>query len=137
MNHTRGMDELRRICRRGTLQRTLEHYIQACRAPAEETEQDTKKRTKRPAGRFPNLAGFCRYRRISMEELAQLSSEFPAEMATLFATLEDEALNSGLPPPILSAYLKKRLGYEREFDSSADGGEVRVRFEHDIYADGA
>ncbi len=137
MNHTGGIDRLRQICRRGTLLRTLEHYIQSCRSCVEDTETDTKKRTKRPAGRFPNLAGFCRYRKISMEELATLSSEFPTEMATLFATLEDEALNSGLPPPILSAYLKKRLGYEREFESAADGEEVRIRFEHDIHADGA
>ena len=136
MNHLRGMDALRQICRRGTLQRTLEHYIQICRVPAEEVGSDGTKKTKRTSVRFPNLAGFCRYRKISMEELAALAEEFPSEMATLYAVLEDEALNSGLPPPILSAYLKKRLGYEREFDS-AGGEEVRIRFEHDIYADGA
>ena len=136
MNHTRGTDALRQICMRGTLQRTLEHYITSCRASAEEAEPDGKKRTKRPPGRFPNLAGFCRYRRISMEELASLAEEFPDEIATLYATLEDEALNSGLPPPILSAYLKKRLGYDRELDVTGGGEEVRVRFEHDIYTDG-
>ena len=71
-----------------------------------------------------------------MEELSSLCTEFPSEMAILFSVLEDEALNSGLPPPILSAYLKKRLGYEREFDTATEGGEVRICFEHDIYADG-
>ena len=136
MNHSRGMDAMRQICRRGAMRRTLEQYIQTCRAPAEEAEPDGKKRTKKSSGRFPNLAGFCRYRKISMEELISLTSEFPEEMAGLYATLEDEALNSGLPPPILSAYLKKRLGYEKEFEPISDGGEVKIRFEHDVYADG-
>lgn len=137
MNPSPGKEALRQICLRGTLQRTLEHYISSCRPPAEEAGAEEKKRQKKSAGRFPNLAGFCRYRRISLEELAALTEEFPAEMAILYASLEDEALNSGLPPPILSAYLKKRLGYEREFEAANGGGEVLIRFEHDIYADGA
>ncbi len=94
-----------------------------------------KGKGKRAAGRFPNLAGFCRSKAIGMDELARLEREFPEQLEQLYAILEDEALNSGLPPPILSAYLKKRLGYERD-DASVGETPIEVRFAHDIFKDG-
>ena len=137
MNPSSGSEALWDACRRGTLNRILEQYIKLCREadrPGETEEQ--KKRGRKQVGRFPNLAGFCRYRRVSLAELEQIAKDFPGETALLFAALEDEALNSGLPPAVLSAYMKKRLGYEQEFSRGDGGGTVNVRFEHDIYTDG-
>ena len=53
--------------------------------------------------------------------------------------MEDEALNaSSVSPTLITAYLKRRLGYaEKPEASSAECGDVRVIFEHDITEDGA
>ena len=87
-------------------------------------------------GRFPNIAGFCRFNRTSVEELEELSGKYPMEIAQIYAIFEDEALNSGLPPAVLSAYLKKRLGYEKESRAKDASGQMSIRFEHDIFNDG-
>ena len=44
-----------------------------------------------------------------------------------------------LSPTVVSAYLKHRLGYgeKSEAVSSADAGEIRLIFDHDISEDGA
>ena len=54
----------------------------------------------------------------------------------LYAILEDEALNSGLPPAVLSAYLKKRLGYDKELSDTLSDEHMTIRFEHNIFDDG-
>lgn len=89
-------------------------------------------------GRFPNIAGFCRYLGIGTEKYASLSALYRDETGQISAAFEDEALNSGIPPTLLSAYLKLRLGYEspQAKKESAPEGELRVVFEHDILADG-
>ena len=56
-------------------------------------------------------------------------------MEQIYLTLEDEALNSGLPPALLSAYLKKRLGYEKELQA-VEEMPLQIQFEHDIFEDG-
>ena len=85
---------------------------------------------------FPNLAGFCRFIGIAAEPLFALLSEFPNEKERLMTILEDEALNSGLPPAVLSAYLKKRLGYDKELSDVSPEDALTIRFEHNIFDDG-
>ena len=133
MNQKRGVGALREGCRRKTLNRFLENYIKSCHKTEE--AEDSTSRSKKKSGRFPNLAGFCRYYKVTLEDVERLSAEFPEEIAVIYAVLEDEALNSGLPPAVLSAYLKKRLGYDREI-GPLGAEQINLRFEHDVYADG-
>jgi hypothetical protein len=134
MTPKRGDRALENACRRKQVHRILECYLRSCR---EETADETtdRGRSRKNRDRFPNLAGFCRYLKIGTRELEALRREFPDETEEIFLTLEDEALNSGLPPALLSAYLKKRLGYEKEL-AAADEPSTVVRFEHDIFEDG-
>ena len=133
-----GVDIIKEHCRRRTLNRILEKYIKSCRYdPNDDGGTVTKQPSKKNSGRFPNIAGFCGFFRISIEDLENLASEFPDEISYLYAIFEDEALNSGLPPAVLSAYLKKRLGYEKDdLSRSAAADLISIRFEHDIYDDG-
>lgn len=140
MNQKGGVASLRDACRRNILNRTLEKYIESCQ-PSEEGDDASestsrKKRSRKGGGRFPNIAGFCRYYRISIRDLDTLSREFPEEINMLYAILEDEALNSGLPPAVLSAYLKKRLGYDKELSDAISDEHMTIRFEHNIFDDG-
>ena len=138
MNPKSGADALREVCRRGNIDRVLQRYIKGCRPESGDSggEDGTKRRTAtKVMGRFPNLAGFCRHQKIGLDELRALAEEFPEQIERLYVTLEDEALNGGLPPPILSAYLKKRLGYDREEHVSCEEPPT-IRFEHDIFSDG-
>jgi len=134
MNTNGGEKALRSACRRKQINRILEHYIRSCRTQ-EEGEEGEKSRTRKVKDRFPNLAGFCRYVSVSPRELEQLSREYPRQIEEIYLTLEDEALNSGLPPALLSAYLKKRLGYEKELQG-VEEQPLQIHFEHDIFEDG-
>lgn len=62
------------------------------------------------------------------------------EYDALCAMFEDEALNSGLSPTLISAYLKRYLGYgerqEATQKSSMELDQIKLVFEHDIYEDG-
>ena len=139
MNQRCGVDELKDACRRKDLNRTLEEYIESCRIYGKESDDGTSTRgtSKKGVGRFPNIAGFCRYYRIGVSDLYDISRQYPDEIEKLYAILEDEALNSGLPPAVLSAYLKKRLGYEKDIPrGDPEVGPLSIRFEHDIYEDG-
>lgn len=111
----------------------LEEYLESCRPPP-----DTD--PKRSVGRLPNLAGFCRYLGIGITDLRRLRDVNPPLFDRLTAVLEDELLNHSPSPTILSAYLKKRLGYAE--DESGEERDVICRqmhliFEHDIEEDGA
>lgn len=141
MNQKSGVASLKDACRRNILNRTLEKYIEHCHRIAEEQDDlaegaSKKKRAKKVSGKFPNIAGFCRFNRISIRDLETLSREFPEEINMLYAILEDEALNSGLPPAVLSAYLKKRLGYDKELSDPISDEHMTIRFEHNIFDDG-
>lgn len=139
MNLKSGVLALTESCRRNTLNRILEKYIKSCKTYGIDPDEDQPKKvtSKKAIGRFPNVAGFCGYYRISVDDLERLSKEFPEEIAYLYTILEDEALNSGLPPAVLSAYLKKRLGYEKEERKApASSEQMSIRFEHDIFNDG-
>lgn len=124
---------LAEAARRGQLGKLLEAYLSACR---EQPSADPKHR----GGAFPNLAGFCRSLGCGLDELDTLRA-FDAEAADALCTaLEDEALNRSpmLSPTVVSAYLKRRLGYgeKTEAISGAEAGEVRLIFDHDISEDG-
>lgn len=148
-----GAERLRSYCRRESVQVLLEKYIRACHKQAEDDAEPSSTRKKRtPYARFPNLAGFCRYLQIGSRELAALAEEYPDQIDLVYLVLEDEALNAALAPALLSAYLKRRLGYERAFERSdkaepsdpnennenEEGEEraLRICFEHDVYGDG-
>lgn len=119
-----------KACREGRLLGLAEDYVNECR----ERGGDKK------AGWLPNLAGFFRYCGFEGSDLTRLKRDHPDEYSSLCMILEDEALNSSVSPTVLSAYLKKRLGYGSEDDprpSVSGGGQVRLVFEHDIAEDGS
>jgi hypothetical protein len=133
-----GAERLAAACRKGTSFRLLEKYIQYCQSvrEAEGTpEPSTKRGVKQRSGRVPNLAGFCRYLGIGTEKFRLVTEDYPDEVQRILAILEDEALNSVLPPAVLSAYLKRRLGYERE-EEPISSEPLQICFEHDILGDG-
>ncbi|MBQ8345866.1 MAG: hypothetical protein IJY42_06360 [Clostridia bacterium] len=124
---------LRQACREGTLDRKLEEYLSLCR------QVPVEGGSKKESFRFPNAAGFCRYMSTGLSELEELAKEDPTAYERLCTVLEDEALNSSLSPTLLSAYLKKRLGYEQEKkrkEIKEGEGQMTIRFEHDIWEDG-
>ena len=141
MTHTSDDGNLfTQLCRRGILEHVLEEYVAFCQAPPQNRSSEdapNEKRTKahlaNPICRFPNIAGFCRYLGASPEEWQKAEESFPLECGRIRAVLEDEALNAALSPTVLGAYLKKRLGYEKDGEIS---GSVSVYFEHDILSDG-
>ena len=139
-------DALRKLCRLGRLEEIIEEYVFKCRSPTEGALQGNaepvKDRSKAKGssdknGSFPNMAGFCRYVGIGPDRLDKILSEFPDEKEKLLATLEDEALNSSASPTVVTAYLKKRLGYEKESRPVNDmPRQLQIQFEHNIFEDG-
>ncbi len=100
----------------GRLLELAEKYIDECA----ETE------------RVVNIAGFCRYIGVSAARFHELTEQFPEQAGLLMNLFEDEALNSGLSPSLLTSYLKNRLGYGEE----RQDGALKVTFRHDIMKDG-
>lgn len=126
---------------RGLLAELVEQYLLACHSKADfeggGDEDLACKGKKGHKGRFPNIAGFCRYWGIGQGALEKLCSYLPEEYDALCSIFEDEALNSDCPPSIVGAYLKKRLNYsEHNVSKSSDDGVVIPVFEHDIGKDG-
>ena len=128
-------DPLAEAFHHGQLSRLLEEYVALCHPPREADEKAPKGRASPPAGeRFPNLAGFCRYLGCATEEWLSMERDYPIPFGRLRAVLEDEALNASLSPTVVGAYLKRRLGYDKESDTHTE--PMSVRFEHDIWEDG-
>ena len=125
--------EIERACREERLESLAEAYVDFCKSASSDGE---KKSTSKCASRFPNVAGFCRYFRIGATEYDCLAKKYPAEFEKLYATFEDEALNSSVSPTILSAYMKKRLGYDRESEMEISDGQLKIVFDHNIMEDG-
>lgn len=123
-------ETIERAAESGRLKSLIERYLRNCRAEPE-----------KKGGRFPNLAGFCRWMGCGMESIEQLRLTHPDQADYLIAVMEDEALNSPvLSPTVVGAYLKRRLAYGEKATpapSLADCGEVRLVFEHDIAEDGS
>ena len=111
-----------------TLLNMLQGYVDSCGGVA----------GKAGAGRFPNLAGFCRYCNIGVSELKAWAHEYPAEYEILCSVLEDEALNSSISATLVSAYLKNHFGYgEKPAEKTrVESGDIKLVFEHDILSDG-
>ena len=111
-------DEIDSICRMQLLPDLAERYILSCR------EEDEGKKKHR---RFPNVAGFCRFFGMNSDQLDYMKEKYPDSYSEISTT-------------VLSAYLKKRLGYaERESapDSTVNvPGPLKLIFEHDIMSDG-
>ena len=125
---------LRKAAESGRLNIYLNRYLEECR-----TAQPGDAR--KPGGRFPNLAGFCRWLGCGISEIEALKLSHPDAADHLAAVMEDEALNSTAPlsPTVINAYLKRRLGYadKAEAAAQAECGDLQVIFEHDITEDGA
>ena len=147
---------LTKACSLGILDKLAEEYILSCHAEISEAKEDendgikpgstdkTKAKrnsSKSKASKFPNLAGFCRFLGIGRGKYERFSTKYPDEFEKISAMLEDEALNSEISPSLLTAYLKKRLGYGESSDDSeskttVDTAQLKLIFDHDIFADG-
>lgn len=129
-----GQDALLAAAEAGTLPALMDAYLQDCRASSEESRGG-----KRQEKIFPNLAGFCRQLGCGISSAERLRREHPALYDRICAILEDEALNASISPNLLSAYLKRRLGYGEKQESegvTAECDQLRLVFEHDILEDG-
>ena len=124
--------DLEQACLEERLQSLAEKYVEFCKI----TSDGEKKSSKKSGGKFPNVAGFCRYFRIGTSEYECLAQKYPAEFEKLTAMFEDEALKSDISPTILSAYMKKRLGYDRDSDREITDGQLKIVFDHNIMEDG-
>ena len=149
MNSDQTEDTLTQLFEQGSVFDKLEKYVSLCLSPRSEestSEQSdsceaSAAKAKKPRKAtskclFPNLAGFCRYLRISTDEFERLSSQYPLQYGRILTVLEDEALNSELSPTLLSAYLKRRIGYDGKPVESSRDGSIQISFEHDIFEDG-
>ena len=132
-------------CEMGILLKLAEEYIIFCHTSEnkegeEICENSSKKRkSAQKSTIFPNVAGFCRYFGIGAQKYERLSKKYPEEFEKLSAIFEDEALNSEISASLLTAYLKKRLGYgenEKTEKSEVETGQIRLIFDHDILSDG-
>jgi len=109
--------------------RSVGEYVEFCKNEAAPKNK----------GRFPNLAGFCRYLGLGVETLEEIFRDRSEEYGVLCAVFEDEALNSELSATLISAYLKQRLGYGEKQETkkaSCELPEVKLVFDHDIFEDG-
>ena len=113
------------------LEALMEEYVLSCHAAESEG-----KKGKKEQGRFPNLAGFCRYCGIGRSTIRRLRQKEPELWERMEVILEDEALNAELSPTLISAYLKKRLDYEEEEKNAGSFEQLRVVFDHDAMKDG-
>ena len=129
-------NSLQYACENGTLDKLIEEYLSSCTETCDAGEASGKKCSKKLRRRFPNVAGFCRYFHIGDVEYERLCAKYPEDFARLKLVFEDEALNSEISPTILSAYLKKRLGYEKSSGGEIYDGQLKVVFDHDILGDG-
>ena len=119
----------------GNIRILLEEYLRNCHTDNNQGSPQESKRKKDNETVFPNLAGFCRFIGISTSEFEAFGKSNTYEYSKILTVLEDEALNSGASPALVSAYLKKRLGYDGSAPREA-GGQLEIKFEHDIFEDG-
>lgn len=115
------------ICIKGALIRMAERYIKFCLTGNAD----------RP--RLPNICGFFRWLKLGACALDLLKQKYPDKFRTLQMLFEDEALNSPLPPSIVSTYMRQQsytdlpdVGQTQEKEN--DG--ITVVFDHDIINDG-
>ena len=143
MNSFNSPNALRESCQSGKLYAMLEDYVRLCTPPPDPDEESHagvgkvgSKKQNVKKGIFPNLAGFCRYLGIGTAEFEEILRDFPHQCSRILTALEDEALNSELSATLLSAYLKRRLGYDGALQSAPPAEALQISFEHDIFEDG-
>ena len=141
-------ESIEEACALGLLSELAEEYLLSCHTTKKEGEcEEADEKERRPrkkesdkyTQRFPNVAGFCRYCGIGRGKYERLSKKYPDEFERLCAVFEDEALNSQISPTVLSAYLKKRLGYADSSEvatTQVDTAQLKLIFDHDVFADG-
>ena len=148
MNSTEGSPK--ELFESGEIYASLECYLNLCVSsgsgdgegisPDGKIKARSGKSKKAPDCCFPNVAGFCRFLGVSTGELERLGGEYPEEYGRILAVLEDEALNSELPPSIISTYMKqsftRRDDEGDETISEKDVGPITLIFDHDIDRDG-
>ena len=114
-----------RLCEGGKLIKKAEKYITFC----------LETQGKRP--RLPNICGFFRWLKLSAIALDKLKRAYPQIFRTLLMLFEDEALNSELPPSIISTYMKQSfINTESKEEAYEDCGPITLVFDHDIKLDG-
>ncbi len=134
-NSAAAQDVLQRAADEGRLPSLMDAYLLSCRLGDGEESGSSKKRERS----FPNLAGFCRHLGCGVSSAERLRHSHPELYDRLCAILEDEALNASISPNLLSAYLKRRLGYAEAKEAagvSTSCEQLRLVFEHDILEDG-
>lgn len=127
---------LEAACKNGEIYLLLEEYVRSCYESYETLEEDSKRSAKKGKRRFPNAAGFCRYCKIGEGEYDSLAEKYPLEFERIQAVFEDEALNSEVSPTLLTAYMKKWIGYEKSPKTQVRDGQLKIIFDHDIMEDG-
>jgi hypothetical protein len=126
------------ICSEKELCQELDDYIKSCVDASRDVDGEDSKKSKAKIRRnFPNLAGFCRYLKISVEDFEKLKDSSPSLFQRILTVLEDEALNADISPNLISAYLKKRLKYDSHSSNEDETStQLQIMFEHDIFEDG-
>jgi len=115
-------DAIDKLCAKvGRPERKAERYIAFCLA----NEQP----------RLPNMAGFFRWMGLSASARDHFKGSYPQIYRTVKMIFEDEALNSPLPPSIVSAYMKQFFSSEDVTPEDSSRG-ITLVFEHDIERDG-
>ncbi len=115
------------LCQKGRLIKMAEKYISFC------LEDQPKK------PRLPNICGFFRWLKLSALALDRLKRAYPEKFRTLLMLFEDEALNSELPPSIISTYMKQSFSKDsdgKDGETQEDCGPITLVFDHDIKLDG-
>ena len=115
------------ICQGGKLIKLAEKYIKFCL-----TEESKKPR-------LPNICGFFRWLKLSALALDRLRRLYSEKYRTLLMIFEDEALNSELPPSIISTYMKQSFAHkdgDEENETRESCGPITLVFDHDINKDG-
>ncbi len=84
--------------------------------------------------RLPNVAGFCRFCKITREDFAQTKQVYPLCYDVALSTFIDEALNrKALNTAATMTFLLEQLSTPQE----SAKGQIRILCAHDPYEDGA
>ncbi len=115
----------------------VEKYVLHCLVSEAESDESEKSKQEKKSkkSRFPNLAGFCRYYGLTKSYIEELKKTKPLQYESLCMIFEDEALNSELSATVLTAYLKRHLGYAEKVKSErslCEDEKTVLVFDHDI-----
>ena len=119
----KGIKTVDEFCRNGSPEMLAEQYINFCL------------NEERP--RLPNISGFFRWLTLPAAAKDHFIHTYPESYRTVRMIFEDEALNSPLPPSIVSAYMKQYYsdaGNPKDDSEQSEG--ITLIFEHDIFHDG-